>query len=142
MVYQVSKDTESQQNFPRLSVFQIEICLIIPRMKGQLSTMCVIMLIHWVPLSTMHLQALRFFRLCKFPPGLMNMDVSMTLAHSWDSGRLLRGRHLTPTCLGLETAGTELPVQLPALHEVPSLVCSLGIDVERLEWGQRGGSGG
>lgn len=52
------------------------------------------------------------------------------------------GRHLIPACLGLETAGSQFPVQLPALRGGPSLVCSLGIEVERLEWGQRGGSGG
>lgn len=68
------------------------------------------------------------------------MAVSLTLAHSWESGHLLLGRHLIPTCLGLET-GSQFPVQLPALHGGPSLVCSLGIEVERLEWGQRGGRG-
>ena len=44
---------EAVPNFPRLSVCQIEICLIIPHMEGPVSTMCVIMLIRWVPVFTL-----------------------------------------------------------------------------------------
>ncbi|KAI9518042.1 hypothetical protein NQZ68_041634 [Dissostichus eleginoides] len=47
-----------------------------------------------------------------------------------------------PLVFGLETEGSQFPARLPALHGGPGVVCSLGIEVERLEWGQRGGSGG
>lgn len=42
------------------------------------------------------------------PPGLLNVAVSLTLAHSWESGHLLLADMLAS--LGLETAGSQLPV--------------------------------
>lgn len=47
-----------------------------------------------------------------------------------------------PLAFGSATAGSQFPDQLPDLHGGPGLVCSPGIEVERLEWGQKGGSGG
>lgn len=45
--------------------------------------------------------------------------------------------HLIPTCLGLQTDSLDLLAQFPALHGGTRL----GTEVERLQWGPRGGRG-
>lgn len=57
VVYQVSKRHMRPTKLSQALCVQIEICLIIPHMKGLVSTKCVIILTHWVPLSTMYPQA-------------------------------------------------------------------------------------
>lgn len=57
------------------------------KLKRREKTMCVIMLVCWVPLSAVDPQAFGVSFIS--PRDLPNMTVSVTLAHSWDSGCLL-----------------------------------------------------
>lgn len=82
-----NKTHEADRTFPGSLCSGWRFCLIIPHMKGPASTMCVIMLAHWVPLPTKRHQALRFFRISS--PGLLNMAVSVTLAHTRARGHPL-----------------------------------------------------
>lgn len=73
------KDTRGKQNFPRLSVFQTEIGLIISQMKGPVCYYAHLLGATFlnVPPDTQVFQTQYFLSL-----GLLNMAVSMTLAHS------------------------------------------------------------
>lgn len=135
MVHTPSLELHKPNSFPRISVCQIEICLIISP-----NAQCVLLCSS---------SGCRFFRCAPVLSGFSEPVISpRSLEHGcqFDSGSWLGKWPPSPRqtsytrCLGLAT-GAQFPVQLPALHGGRSLVYGLGIEVERLEWGQRGEEG-
>lgn len=110
-------------------------------MKRPASTMCVIMLIHWVLVFTLCPHALRSFRLSNFP------WVSWTWLSVWlwlTVGKVATFSQADmsyPLALAQRQQAPGFQSSFLLSMEGPAWCCSLGIEVERLEWDREEGAG-